>query len=86
VAELALGYSEEEDLVILVTREVQAEEEDPEEARVIRFWCTRSQMRSLAHWGLEIVSRGRPICPQCGAPMESEDGHFCPKKNGHRTD
>src|SRR5512144_991180 len=32
--------------------------------------------------GSVIVNRGRPICPQCGQPMEPE-GHFCPKKNGH---
>ena len=86
VGELALGYDVDTDLVILVTKEVVAEGEDAEEARVIRLWCTRSQIRALAHWGLEIVSRGRPLCPQCGAPMNADEVHFCPKKNGHRTD
>ncbi|MGH8245184.1 MAG: DUF3090 family protein, partial [Gammaproteobacteria bacterium] len=56
---------------------------DPETAAVVRFWATRSQARAMARWGVEIVSRGRPICPQCGQPMEPE-GHFCPKKNGHK--
>ena len=86
VGELALGYDVEEDLVILVTKEILTEEQDPEEARVIRFWCSRDQIRALAHWGLEVVARGRPLCPQCGAPMDSEETHFCPKKNGHRVD
>jgi uncharacterized repeat protein (TIGR03847 family) len=86
VGELALGYDVDEDLVILVVREILTEEQEPAEARVMRFWCTREQIRKLAHWGLEIVGRGRPICPQCGAPMDDESKHFCPKKNGHRTD
>ncbi len=84
--ELALGYDVDDDLVILVVKEIQAEEQDPEEGRVIRFWCSRDQIRALAHWGLEVVSRGRPLCPQCGSPMDDEEAHFCPKKNGHRAD
>jgi uncharacterized repeat protein (TIGR03847 family) len=84
--ELALGYDVDNDLVILVVKEILADEQDPEDGRVIRFWCSRDQIRALAHWGLEVVSRGRPLCPQCGAPMDDEATHFCPKKNGHRDD
>ncbi len=83
VGELGLAYDSDRDLMILVAREVQAEGSDPEEAGVVRFWCTREQMRALGRWGLELSNRGRPICPQCGEPMEPE-GHFCPKKNGHK--
>ena len=86
VGELALGYDVDSDHVILVTKEIQAEEMEEEDVRVIRLWCTRSQMRALAHWSLDIVSRGRPLCPQCGAPMSQGEAHFCPKKNGHRQD
>jgi hypothetical protein len=50
---------------------------------VVRFWASRAQIRMLARWGVEVVSRGRPICPQCGQPEEPE-GYFCPKKNGHK--
>jgi uncharacterized repeat protein (TIGR03847 family) len=56
--------------------------EGSESGAVIRFWCTRTQLRKMARWGAEIASRGRPVCPQCGQPMEPE-GHFCAKKNGH---
>jgi uncharacterized repeat protein (TIGR03847 family) len=42
-----------------------------------------SQIRRMARWSLEVINRGRPICPQCQQPMEPE-GHFCPKKNGHK--
>jgi len=66
-----------------VAREILNEGDDPEEADVVRFWCSRSQVRALARWGIEVVARGRPTCPQCREPMDLE-GHFCPKKNGHK--
>jgi uncharacterized repeat protein (TIGR03847 family) len=83
VGELGLGYDAEHDLVVLVTREGIAEGQDPEEGGVVRFWCTRSQLRAMCRWGMEVASRGRPVCPQCGEPMDPA-GHFCPKKNGHK--
>ena len=83
VGEIGLGYDQARDRVVIIVRELLTEEEDPESAAVARFWCTRSQLRALARWGAEVVSRGRPVCPQCGQPMEPE-GHFCPKKNGHK--
>ena len=83
VGEIGLGYDAENDLLVLVAREIVAEGADPEESGVVRFWCTRSQLRAMAHWGMEVASRGRPLCPQCGEPVDPE-GHFCPKKNGHK--
>jgi uncharacterized repeat protein (TIGR03847 family) len=83
VGELGLGYDADHDMVVLVAREVLAEEQQAEPSRVVRFWCSRSQMRSMCRWGMEVAARGRPLCPQCGEPMEPE-GHFCPKKNGHK--
>ena len=83
IGELGLGYDTDNDLVVLMARELLAEDQDPEEGDVVRFWCSRSQLRALCHWGLEVASRGRPTCPQCGQPMDPE-GHFCPKKNGHQ--
>lgn len=81
--EIGLGYDKERDLVVIVTREILTDSDDPEEAATIRFWCTRAQVRGMSRWGQEVIQRGRPICPQCGQPMEPE-GHFCPKKNGHK--
>lgn len=83
VGELGLAYAPDRDMVILVAREILGDELDQEEASVVRMWCTRSQIMALCAWGLEVTSRGRPICPQCGEPMDPE-GHFCPKKNGHK--
>lgn len=83
VGELGLAYAPDRDMVILVAREILGDELDQEEASVVRLWCTRSQIMALCAWGLEVTGRGRPLCPQCGEPMEPE-GHFCPKKNGHK--
>jgi uncharacterized repeat protein (TIGR03847 family) len=83
VGELGLGYDNDNDLVVLIAREMLAEGEEAESASVVRFWCSRSQMRAMCLWGVEVSSRGRPLCPQCGQPMDPE-GHFCPKKNGHK--
>jgi uncharacterized repeat protein (TIGR03847 family) len=93
VGEIGLGYDQTRDRVVLFVREVQADEPEPQQNQeqeqesdsgtVYRFWCTRTQLRKLARWGVEIASRGRPMCAQCGQPMEPE-GHFCPKKNGHK--
>jgi uncharacterized repeat protein (TIGR03847 family) len=83
VGEIGLGYDKDRDRVVVFTKELLAEDADPESAAVVRFWASRTQVRALARWGAEVVTHGRPICPQCGQPMEPE-GHFCPKKNGHK--
>jgi uncharacterized repeat protein (TIGR03847 family) len=81
--EMGLGYDADHDRIVVFTREIVVEGEEEDAAAVVRFWCTRRQARQLAAWGNEVVHHGRPICPQCGQPMEPE-GHFCPKKNGHK--
>lgn len=83
VGQFALGYDEDTDRVILVAQEAQAEDANPDEATTVRFWGTRSQMLAMAHYGLEVASRGRPICGNCLQPMDPE-GHFCPRRNGHK--
>lgn len=80
--EIGLGYDKQRDRVVIFTKELLTEEFEPESAAQIRFWGTRAQMHMLARWSADVVSHGRPLCPQCGQPMEAE-GHFCPKKNGH---
>lgn len=83
VGEIGLGYDAEQDQIVLVVRELLAEGMPKEDAGVVRFWVSRSQVRAMARWGMEVAGRGRPTCPQCGSPIEPE-GHFCPKKNGHK--
>ena len=83
VGEIGLGYDRELDQLVLETRELVTETTDPAEASVARFWCTRSQLLALARWGIELAGRGRQICGNCGEPIDPE-GHFCPKRNGHK--
>ncbi len=83
VGDLGLGYDGDQDLIVLVAHELLSEDQKSEQAGLVRLWCTRSQVRAMCHWGMEVASRGRPTCPQCGEPIEPE-GHFCPKKNGHK--
>ncbi len=81
--EIGLGYEEETDLMVIMVKEILTEENQIDNSSAARFWCTRTQARRMARWSQEVFSRGRPICAQCGLPMEAE-GHFCPKKNGHK--
>jgi uncharacterized repeat protein (TIGR03847 family) len=82
VGELGLGYDSDNDLVVLVAKEMMNEGKIPRQARG-RYWCTLAD-RAMCHWGMHVASRGRPICPQCGA--DEPEGHFCPKRNGHKHD
>lgn len=81
--DIGIGYDSDRDLMVLVTKEILLDEMTDEDASVVRFWCSRSQAKALAHWTVELSHRGRQNCPQCGLPMEP-DGHFCLKKNGYR--
>ena len=97
VGDMGLAYDDERDLVCIIAREMdifqkeddeggdEAEQEEiiEDEGNAVRYWCTRGQLLTMAHWGAIVLERGRPICPQCLQPMEPE-GHFCPKKNGHK--
>jgi len=82
VGQLGLGYDADRDLLVIVAQEVLVEGRDPEEAGTARFFATRAQMRALGQFGLKLVKEGRPICGNCGQPLDPE-GHFCPKSNGH---
>jgi uncharacterized repeat protein (TIGR03847 family) len=81
IGQMGLGYDESEDAVVLVVQELTTEEESGD-ARIARFWATRSQMQAISRHALEVVAMGRPICPLCSRPIDAE-GHFCPKSNGH---
>lgn len=92
VGNMGLGYDESADMMLLVLRE-QAEQADPgepdppeasaEDTSVARLFATRDQIRRLGRWGHELAQRGRPICGNCGQPIDPS-GHFCPRRNGHK--
>jgi uncharacterized repeat protein (TIGR03847 family) len=86
VGELSMGYDTEQDLLVLIAREVPLDDPDTpeEELSVVRYWCTRSQLWSMGRWGIELASRGRPVWPSTGEPI-LPPGQFSPKNNGHKT-
>jgi uncharacterized repeat protein (TIGR03847 family) len=66
VAQMGLGYDEENNMVVLVAQELVAtgEEEGIEEPGliepgVVRMWCDRKQMRALSTHSLDVVQAGR---------------------------
>jgi uncharacterized repeat protein (TIGR03847 family) len=83
VAEVNLGYDEVSEQLVIIAHELLAEDDDSRPS-VARFWATPAQMRAFSIHGQEVVAAGRPTCSMCGEPMDPE-GHFCPRKNGHRT-
>lgn len=80
VGNMGLGYSENDDLIVLIAYELVDEGEDP---NVVSFWAGRAQIQSLINHINDVVKQGRPICGNCGRPIDPE-GHFCPQRNGHR--
>lgn len=88
IGQLMVGYDEQDDMMWLVAKALVVNEQgaivDPDEEDVpsARFVATRGQMRALSEHALEVVAKGRPICPLCSRPIDRE-GHFCPRTDGH---
>ena len=63
VAQMGLGYDEENNMVVLVAQELVSTEddEDPEsvEPGIVRMWCDRLQMRALSMQAITTVQAGR---------------------------
>ena len=76
---MELGYDEKSKRLILIAHDFEATEETTP-AFVCRL--TPAIARELAEEAATVVAAGRPVCPLCGRPMES-DGHTCAKQNGH---
>jgi uncharacterized repeat protein (TIGR03847 family) len=83
VGQVSLGYDEKTGRLVIIAYE-QLEEDEGTTASVARFWATPAQMRALSIHGQQVVAAGRPLCTMCGEPIDPE-GHFCPRRNGHRT-
>ncbi len=79
VGNLGIGFNEEAGRIVLVAYELVDEDEEP---NVVSFWSTRTQAQLLIKHARDVVQAGRPICGNCGKPIDA-DGHFCPNRNGH---
>ncbi|MFN2290740.1 MAG: DUF3090 family protein [Anaerolineae bacterium] len=82
VGEVNLGFDQVSETLVIIAYELLTEDED-DTPSVARFWATPAQMRAFSIHGQEVVAAGRPICAMCGQPIDPE-GHFCPRRNGHR--
>jgi uncharacterized repeat protein (TIGR03847 family) len=79
VGNMGLGYNDEVDRIVIVAYEIV---EEDEESNAVSFWTSWVQAKSLVKRAQDVVESGRPICGNCGQPIDSE-GHFCPNRNGH---
>lgn len=78
---LSLAWDIERERVVIECHDRDPDEgEEPESLRVV---LTGAQARAFAVRALSVVSAGRPPCPFCGGPLET-DGHICPRANGFR--
>lgn len=80
VGNLSLGFSEDDQLIVVVAYELVGEDEEP---NVVSFWAEPRQIKALVAHTYGVVKAGRPICGHCGQPMEPE-GHWCAQRNGHK--
>jgi uncharacterized repeat protein (TIGR03847 family) len=91
VGAIALAWDGDGGMVVI---EAQEESDDPVEPLsedvpadgpgVLRVRITPGAARAFAQRAAKIVAAGRPPCPLCGLPLET-DGHVCPRQNGHRA-
>lgn len=79
IGNIGLGYNEDTAQIVLVAYELVDEGIEP---NVVSFWASRAHIQALIKHTLEVISAGRPLCGNCGQPMDPE-GHFCPYRNGH---
>ena len=79
VGKLGLGYSEESNRIIIAAYELVDEDVEPS---LVSYWASIEQMQALIPHLRTLIKAGRPICGNCGLPID-KDGHFCPKRNGY---
>lgn len=79
VSRLVLGHDDRMSMFII---DAHDEDDEEEEALVLRLWASRQQVKELSEDALRVCASGRPLCPLCGGPIDST-GHQCPRVNGH---
>lgn len=83
VGNMGLGYNEEVQKIVLVAYELVDEEEE-EEPSAVSFWAAPEHILALIEHTRQLVKSGRPICGNCGQPIDPE-GHWCAQRNGHKA-
>lgn len=77
---VAIGYDEGLALFILAASDA----EEPENALPrLGLAVDQEALDALADEAFAVCAAGRPPCPLCGAPLNANEKHICPKHNGH---
>ncbi|WUI03128.1 DUF3090 domain-containing protein [Spirillospora sp. NBC_00431] len=88
VGTMALAWDPDDEQVVIEAQEVTETEEETEVGEddpaiaVLRVRISAAQARAFAERALKVVAAGRPPCPLCGLPLDT-DGHVCPRQNGY---
>jgi len=82
VGAIALGWDGEEERVVIEAQEETENPIEPLAEDVVRL--SPAAARAFSRRAIQLVGQGRPPCPLCGLPLD-EDGHICPRQNGHRV-
>lgn len=80
VGRIEIAFDETIEQIVIVAHDIEQDSLDAPPTLAIRI--SRTQGRVLSSDAEDLVSRGRPVCPMCGSPMDP-DGHVCPQQNGH---
>lgn len=89
VGQIALGYDEVADQILVQLHELELEGSETEavdddaELGSARIRLSIGQARAFVAHAAGVVVAGRPSCRLCGRPMDP-DGHHCPRTNGHK--
>lgn len=88
VGTMALAWDPADEQVVIEAQEATESDDEPEVGEddpavaVLRVRISAAQARAFAERALKVVAAGRPPCPLCGLPLDSE-GHVCPRQNGY---
>lgn len=76
VASMGVAWSESAERIVLWAEELQNDEAGPAEAEPAtgRLELTLAQAAAFIHRARHVVGAGRPPCPFCGSPLNSDDG------------
>jgi uncharacterized repeat protein (TIGR03847 family) len=80
VGRIGLGFDSSDRNVVLDTYEVGNDDEEAEPGLRVRL--RPEQCAFLVSQLSEIIAKGRPLCPLCGASID-EGEHACVRANGH---
>lgn len=81
VGRIEIAFDKSLEQIVLAAHDIDEDESEGHAALLIRI--SRDIGRALSDEAAELVSKGRPICPMCGTPMNVGRNHVCPHQNGH---